>query len=184
MRLTLLLIGGVIGLGILFEFASEQPVIAASIAVLLIVVPVGRWYQHRKQASRFHVQHLRQLLTATSSEFEDVVRDLFSALGDRDMQRVGGCGDLGVDLTGIGPNSLRVVVQCKRYGRGQKVGSPAIQTLMGAVVNRGVDKGVFVTTSTFTALAIQAANSGRVAIDLIDGDALTRLAQRARTITE
>jgi restriction system protein len=95
------------------------------------------------------------------------------------MERIGGSGDLGVDLTGIDPNGLRVIIQCKRYGRGQKIGSPAVQMLIGAVANQGADRGIFVTTSTYTAPAIRAAKSGRVVIDLIDGDDLTRLAREA-----
>jgi restriction endonuclease Mrr len=50
-------------------------------------------------------------------------------------------------------------------------------------VNQGADRGVFVTTSTFTAPAIQAAKSGRVVIELIDGDDLARLAQAAGAVT-
>lgn len=189
LRLTLLVIGGMIALGLLMEFASEQPLMAVTIAILLFAVPVGLWYRRRenqKREARRHVQQaqqLGQLLTVSGSEFEDIVADLFRALGYRDMIRIGGSGDLGVDLMGIDPDGLRVIVQCKRYGRGQKIGSPAVQNLMGAVVNQGADKGVFVTTSTFTAPAIQAANSGRVAVELIDGDRLARIAVEADAST-
>jgi restriction endonuclease Mrr len=47
---------------------------------------------------------------------------------------------------------------------------------MGAVVNTGADVGIFVTPSTFTAPAIQHAETGRVNIRLIDGTQLTQLA--------
>jgi restriction system protein len=125
-RLTLWVFGGVIVLGLLWEFISEQPLTALAIAILLIAVPVALWYQrreNRKREARFHVQQaqqLGQLLTVSGSEFEEITSDLFRAPGYRDIDRIGGSGDLGVDLAGIDPNGLRVIVQCKRYGRGRR----------------------------------------------------------------
>ena len=185
LRLTLWIIGGMMVIGFLWEFVSKQPLIALTIVILLVAVPVGLWYQrreNRKREAQFHVQQaqeLGKLLMVSGSEFEDIIADLFRALGYGDVERIGGSGDLGVDLSAIDQNGLRVIVQCKRYGRGQRIGSPAVQMLIGAVANQGADRGIFVTTSTYTAPAIQAASSGRVTIDLIDGDGLTRLAQDA-----
>jgi HJR/Mrr/RecB family endonuclease len=185
LRLTLWITGGMIFIGLLWEFVSNQPLVALVIAVLAIAVPIGMWYQRRENRKReagFHVQQaqeLGKLLMISGSESEDTVADLFRAHGYKDIERIGGSGDLGVDLTAIDPHGLRVIVQCKRYGRGQKIGSPAVQMLIGAVANHGADRGIFVTTSTYTAPAIQAATSGQIAIELINGADLTRLARGA-----
>lgn len=188
-RLTLWVFGVMIVVGVLWEFVSEQPLIALTIAVLLVAVPIGLWFMRRgtrEREAQFRIhqaQHIGDLLTVSGSEFEAIVADLFRAIGYHEVERIGGSGDLGVDLTGVDRDGQRVIVQCKRYGIGQKIGSPAIQSLMGTVVNHGADRGIFVTTSTFTAPALQVAKSGRVTIDLIDGDALTRLARQAGMTT-
>ena len=164
---------------------TEQPIIAAGIAALIVLVPTVLFIlrrRARRQEARRHVeqaQHLGQLLTVSGEAFEDITADLFRSLGYRDVERIGGSGDLGVDLQATSPDGLSVVIQCKRYGSGQKVGSPAVQSLMGTVVNSGADLGIFVTTSTFTAPAIQHAETGRVPIRLIDGAELTQLAKQA-----
>jgi restriction system protein len=165
--------------------ASEQPVIAVALLAAVVIVPVLLWRRRRlarRAEARFRVQqaqHIGGLLTVSGGEFEQIVADQFRALGYDDVERIGGSGDLGVDLLATDPAGLTVVIQCKRYGRGQKVGSPATQLLMGAVVNRGADRGIFVTTSSFTAPAIEHAKAARVPLTLIDGDGITRLALQA-----
>jgi restriction system protein len=185
LRLALWVVGVMFGAGLLMEFVSAQPGIAVAIVVVLVAAPIALWLRRRQVARQQAHQHIRQaqqlgdLLTVSGAEFELIVADLFRTLGYRDVERIGRSGDLGVDLTATDPAGHRVIVQCKRYGRGQKIGSPAIQALMGTVVNHGADRGIFVTTSTFTFPAVQAANSGRVRIDLIDGADLTQLATQA-----
>lgn len=63
--------------------------------------------------------------------------------------------------------------QCERY-KGS-VGSGAIRDFRGAMVGR-TDKGLFITTGTFTPDAKrEATRDGAPALDLIDGDALCDL---------
>lgn len=146
----------------------------AAIAVIWIIRKQLRDRNRRSSAER--ARHLGQLLMVSGEEFEVIVRDLFLSLGYRNLERIGGSGDLGVDLVGRDSTGLKVIVQCKRYGAGQKIGSPAIQALMGAVVHHGADRGIFVTTSTFTAPAVQHAKGSRVLVDLVDGESLTQMA--------
>ena len=44
-----------------------------------------------------------------------------------------------------------VYVQAKRYAPGNTVGRPAIQQFVGSLTGEGATKGVFVTTSAFSA---------------------------------
>lgn len=161
---------------------AEQPIIAATLLVCAVVLPIALWQRRRnaqREEARFRVQQAQRLgtlLTVSGAEFESIVAELFRALGYGAVERIGGSGDLGIDLTATDPDGLVVIIQCKRYGRGQKVGSPAVQSLMGAVVNRGADRGIFVTTSSFTTPARRHAETARIPITLIDGDAITRLA--------
>jgi restriction system protein len=86
----------------------------------------------------------------------------------------GRTGDGGIDGKGIarinGFMSFHVLFQCKRY-KGS-VGSSEIRDFRGAMVGRA-DKGLFITTGTFTTGAIkEATRDGAPPIDLVDGDEL------------
>lgn len=159
------------------------PVVAVAVAIWL-------WQRRRRIRRRearmrlLQAQQLGSMLTVSGAEFETIIGELFAALGYHNIERIGGSGDLGVDLIAVDPDGLAVVIQCKRYGRGNKVGSPAVQSLMGTVVNRGADRGIFVTTSNFTAPAVQHAATARVPITLVDGDEITRLAVEAASDAE
>ena len=186
-RVVLTLIGAYVFVYLISTLVTELPLIAFAIVVALVGVPIGLWLLRRfgqDQDARVHLQQaqqLGQLLTMSGAMFEEIAADLFRACGYRNVKRIGGPGDLGVDLIGIDPKGMNVVIQCKRYAIGQKIRSSDIQMLMGAVVNYGADRGIFVTTSTFTAPAVQCAQTARIPIQLVDGATLTRLARQAAT---
>lgn len=86
----------------------------------------------------------------------------------------GRSGDGGIDGKGIyrigGFLSFHVYFQCKRYAGSVSAG--AIRDFRGAIVGRA-DKGLFVTTGTFTRDAVrEATRDGAPPIDLMDGDQL------------
>jgi len=86
----------------------------------------------------------------------------------------GRTGDGGIDGKGIvkvgGLLSFHVFFQCKKYQG--SVSSGAIRDFRGAFIGRA-DKGLFVTTGTFTRDAIrEATRDGATPIDLMDGDQL------------
>jgi restriction system protein len=69
--------------------------------------------------------------------------------------------------------SFQVLFQCKRW-KGA-VGSSVVRDFRGAMVGRA-DKGLIITTGTFTAEARkEATRDGAPAIDLIDGESLCNL---------
>ena len=70
-------------------------------------------------------------------------------------------------------------MQAKHYKPDNKIGSPAIQAFIGALVGKGAHKGVFITTSSFGEATKDAAKqSGSSRIVLIDGKELTSLMVR------
>ena len=74
--------------------------------------------------------------------------------------------------------SFQVFFQCKKYQG--TVGASAMRDFRGAMQGRG-DKGLFVTTGTFSNSAKQeATRDGAPAIDLIDGDALCDLLKQLK----
>ncbi len=129
---------------------------------------------------------LARVLEGNPTFFEKLIVDLLLAMGYGGSradagEQLGGTGDGGVDGV-IREDQLgldRVYLQAKRYKPGNTVGSEAVQAFMGALVSKGAQKGVLITTSAFSKAAITVAGqSGHLRLVLIDGDELTRLMVR------
>lgn len=108
------------------------------------------------------------------SAFERLIQRLLRESGFVQIEVTGRTGDGGIDGKGIarihGLLSFHVVFQCKRYTGA--VSASDIRDFRGAMVGRA-DKGLFVTTGTFTRDAIkEAIRDGAPPIDLVDGDQL------------
>lgn len=113
--------------------------------------------------------------------FENVIVELLVAMGYGGSRkdaatRLGRSGDGGVDgVINEDPLGLdRVYVQAKRYSGGN-VGRPEVQAFVGSLVGLGASKGVFVTTSEFTAQAKDFVERLPQRIVLIDGKLLADL---------
>jgi DNA-directed RNA polymerase subunit RPC12/RpoP len=114
------------------------------------------------------------MLVLTPTAFELAVCDLLSDMGFKSVRRVGGAGDLSVDVTARDEKGKSVAVQCKRYAPGNQVGSRDVQQFIGmAFTHHKVDRKLYVTTSGFTRAAAELGN--KHGIELIDGDCLARL---------
>jgi restriction system protein len=118
------------------------------------------------------------LSRVTPQFFEAIVLDVLHKLGygtsRSDIQRVGRSGDGGIDgvisLDRLGLE--KVYVQAKRWQN--SVGRPEVQAFYGALAGQRANKGVFITTSTFTAQAVDFAKSVEKVV-LVDGDKLADL---------
>lgn len=110
--------------------------------------------------------------------FETIVLDLLHRMGygasRADLQRVGGSGDGGIDgIISLDKLGLeKVYVQAKRWQ--QSVGRPAVQAFYGALAGHRANKGVFITTSDYTAQAAEFARSVERVV-LVDGAKLAGL---------
>jgi restriction system protein len=121
---------------------------------------------------------LDALASVSPTFFETIVLHLLHRIGygasRGDIQRVGGVGDAGIDgvisLDKLGLE--KVYVQAKRWQ--QPVGRPDIQAFYGALAGQRSKKGVFITTSAFTAQAVEFAKSVE-GIVLVDGSRLADL---------
>lgn len=113
---------------------------------------------------------LQVLYNISPSAFERLLRES----GFSQVEVTGKVGDGGIDGKGIirvsGLLSFHVIFQCKRY-KGS-VSPSQIRDFRGAMQGRA-DKGLFITTGTFTREAIkEATRDGAPPIDLIDGESL------------
>ena len=159
--------------------ATERPDLgrlAVGAALVVGVVALARRWR-RFRSRRVRTRSLGDLLTLTPAEFAEAVAAVLARTGYRDLRRVGGAGDLGADLVGRDRNGRSVIVQCKRYAPGSRVGSPAVQSFIGMqTTHHRAERGLFVTTSGFTGPAVALAR--RHGITLIDGAELSRLVER------
>jgi len=119
---------------------------------------------------------LHHILTRELSPdaFERLVKRMLRESGFVQVEVTGRTGDGGIDGKGIvkvgGLLSFHVFFQCKKYQG--SVSSGAIRDFRGAFIGRA-DKGLFVTTGTFTRDAVrEATRDGATPIDLMDGDQL------------
>ena len=120
---------------------------------------------------------LHQILTQDLSPdaFERLIKRMLRESGFVQVEVTGRTGDGGIDGKGIvkvgGLLSFHVLFQCKKYQG--SVSSGAIRDFRGALIGRA-DKGLFVTTGTFTRdAAREATRDGATPIDLMDGDQLS-----------
>lgn len=106
--------------------------------------------------------------------FERLVQRILRESGFIHVEVTGRTGDGGIDGKGIarihGFMSFHVLFQCKRYKGSVAAGE--IRDFRGAMVGRA-DKGLFITTGSFTPAAIkEATRDGAPPIDLVDGGEL------------
>jgi restriction system protein len=117
---------------------------------------------------------LNILYNITPAAFERLAQRILRESGFSQVEVTGKVGDGGIDGKGIvrvsGLLSFHVIFQCKRY-KGS-VSPSQIRDFRGAMQGRA-DKGLVITTGTFTREAIkEATRDGAPPIDLIDGELL------------
>ncbi|MFM0053271.1 restriction endonuclease [Caballeronia grimmiae] len=167
---------------------SEAPVAATPVSKLGVAMPqieeatpeesFAQAYQRLR--TNLEVELLDQVKSSTPSFFERLVIDLLVAMGYGGSRQdagsvIGRSGDGGIDGT-IKEDKLGldvIYVQAKRWE--DTVGRPEIQKFAGALQGQRANKGVFITTSTFTREAKEYAGVISSKIILVDGDQLVKL---------
>lgn len=124
---------------------------------------------------------LRRLRESHPDFFEQAVVTLLLKMGyggaEQRGRRIGGSGDEGIDGI-IDQDALgldQVYVQAKRYKLGNNISRESIQAFVGALHGFGASRGVFITTSAFTAAAASYAKGVPSRVILIDGQRLVGL---------
>lgn len=135
---------------------------------------------YRKLRENLEADLMDQVKTSSPAFFERLVIDLLVSMGyggsRQDAGRaIGRSGDGGIDgIINEDKLGLDVIyVQAKRWEG--TVGRPEIQKFAGALQGQRANKGVFITTSTFSREAEEYASVINSKIILIDGERLARL---------
>lgn len=138
---------------------------------------------HRQINSALGQDLLDRVRNAPPEFFERLIVSLLLSMGyggsraDKAGRTLGRSGDDGVDGV-IDQDALgldRVYIQAKRYAAGNNIGSGAIRDFFGSLDRHKASKGLFVTTSTFSASAKETAEFLSKRIVLIDGTQLAAL---------
>jgi restriction system protein len=124
---------------------------------------------------------LQQMKTVSPKSFEHIVVDLLVKMGyggsDKDAaQAIGRSGDEGVDGV-INQDTLgidRIYIQAKRWND-TPIGHSDIRNFIGALDFKHAERGIFITTSTFTKDIVEKVDRSSKRIILIDGNELARL---------
>lgn len=138
---------------------------------------IDNWFE--KQKDDLSAALLTKLRKVDPGKFEDMMIKLLSKMGykgpDGDAWVTQKTNDGGIDgILNQDPLGLRkVLIQVKRYEEGNNEGRQTISQFHGDLDLQGADRGVFITTSSFTKGAEMAAKTFN--IKLIDGDTLTKL---------
>jgi len=126
---------------------------------------------------------LQRIMNGTPAFFESLVIRLLFAMGyggsihALETALVGKSGDGGVDGV-INQDALgldRIYMQAKRYAPNNSVGAADIRDFFGSLDRFKANKGLFVTTSSFSASAQETANLLSKPIVLVDGSKLAKL---------
>lgn len=137
---------------------------------------------HQSLESALAQELLDRVVAASPEFFERLIVNLLLAMGYggsvMDAGRaLGASGDNGIDgVIDQDPLGLdRVYIQAKRYAANNPVGSGAVRDFFGSLDRHKASKGLFVTTSSFTASAKETAEFLSKRIVLIEGTALARM---------
>jgi restriction system protein len=123
---------------------------------------------------------LDKLRAIDAAAFERLVLKLLAAMGyggtGLEPLHTGKSGDGGIDgiITEDKLGLDRIYLQAKRYSADNTVQASDIRNFLGALMGKG-DRGVFLTTSTFTSGARAAVNGVPARVVLIDGEELVDL---------
>ena len=135
------------------------------------------WFE--KQNSDLSETLIAKLRKTDPYQFEKMMEKLLNAMGYKGTNGQSvvtqKSNDGGIDgIINQDPLGLRTVyIQVKRYAENNVVGSPEINSFFGALRRKQADRGVFITTSSFTKDAKEAAKQLNIA--LVDGEMLTNL---------
>ncbi len=146
------------------------------------LTPQEELYESAKKIREARYQELIDtILSKKPREFENLVVQLLQKMGYGGQVKQSGVvtpytndggidGIIKEDILGFG----RIHIQAKRYAQSNSVGRPEVQNFVGALAAAQSNKGVFITTSSFSKGAIQYADglNGNTTLILIDGKKL------------
>lgn len=126
------------------------------------------------------LQTENEIYNISPREFEIIVAEIFKQQGYEveltPETRDGGC-DI-IATKSIGGIPFMLLVECKRYAKGNPVGVSLVRSLLGVQEDRKANKAILVTTSRFTKEAKDFANRQQHLISLMDINDLIQILEK------
>jgi len=122
------------------------------------------------------IRDLLNIYKSKPTDFEKYIADLYRMLG-YSAKVTKAVGDCGKDVI-LKKDGKKFVVEVKLYDEKNSIGRPMIQKLHSAYMDEKADGGIFVTTSYFTAIAIDFTKNKN--IELIDGEKLAKMIKKVK----
>lgn len=119
---------------------------------------------------KYLAKHPEKLYQLSPRKFEELIADILKDFG-MDTELTKATRDGGRDIYAYVRNavtSFLIFVECKRYAPDNRVGIDIVQRMYGTTLAGGAHKGMIVTTSFFTAPAIQEAGKISSEMELKD----------------
>ncbi|MFA6195312.1 MAG: restriction endonuclease [Sulfurimonas sp.] len=127
--------------------------------------------ENEAELTKYLAGNPNKMHNMTPREYERLVASVFTTYGF-EVELTPQTRDGGFDILAIRNDKLigeeRILIECKRYSKENKVGLGVVQRLVGAVNQYGANKGIIATTSTFTKDAINTAISTSNKVSLKD----------------
>jgi restriction system protein len=163
------------GVWALTQLAKEKKLVEPHLVVKEVREADKAESKHKNKKTKNEQIELVDTDTPEAQDWrEELTQRLLRESGFVQVEVTGRTGDGGIDGKGIakihGFMSFHVIFQCKKYQG--SISASDIRDFRGAMVGRA-DKGLFITTGTFTPAAVkEATRDGAPPIDLVDGDQL------------
>lgn len=132
-----------------------------------------------EKADTFNKTNILQVLQAiTPKGFEEVCGKLLKEFGFENVEITQFSRDGGIDgkaILAVNPFvKMKLYFQCKRYNSNNKVTADHLKSFAYSILDKA-DRGIFITTSDFTRDAEEIARTGKVPIELINGQWLVEM---------
>ncbi|MRS01895.1 restriction endonuclease [bacterium] len=129
---------------------------------------------------RYLAKHPEKMREMSPRKFEELIADLFNNQGFQvtltPRSKDGGMDVIAVQRDGIG--TVMVIVECKRYAEGNKVGVEIARGLYGVVEQQRATRGIIATTSFFTKGVVDFRKTIPHRLGLADFDVLSNEIQK------
>lgn len=134
------------------------------IEISLILIPSYFWFKNYLVKSKEICTDIVTIDKMNGVDFENYIKKLYIKLGYI-AYTTNISYDFGADII-ASKNNEKICIQTKRYNKNRNVGISAIQEVVGSLNYYKANKGIVITTSSFTKSAIQLSEKNN--IKLID----------------
>ena len=110
----------------------------------------GKFFARDTVITEHNVEGREHLYVMDPYDFERLIADYFVRRGFVHAEVIGRSGDRGVDVLATNIQGEYELIQCKRYRRGNNIGSTPIQRVHSYMRTRNASRAWVITTSDFT----------------------------------